>query len=103
MTDLSARTLLVPYLFIRTEGSRRHWYGVSAYSLEDAIALLHASGYALDPHDSAVSVRENVVLDDYERRHMEPSMGPMQFRGVWYPRHNLGGGLGKGRAHDQAT
>jgi hypothetical protein len=100
MTDLNARTLLVSYLFTRTEGLRRHWFGVSAYSLEDAVILLRASGYALDPNDPAVSVREHVVLDDYERRHMGPSMGPMEFRGVWYPRHNLGGGIGTGRHRD---
>ena len=96
MSDLSARTLLISYLFTRTEGSRRHWYGVSAYSLEDALALLRMSGVALDPRDPAVSVREHVVLDEYEQRHLGPNMGPMQFRGVWYPRQNLGGGLGTG-------
>src|SRR5262245_60312963 len=95
MTDLSARTLLIPYLFTRREGEQHHWYGVSAYSLDDAVALLAANGYALDPHDPAVSVREHVVLDDFERRHIAPSMGPMQFRGVWYPQHNLGDGVGK--------
>jgi hypothetical protein len=95
MTDLSARTLLIPYLFTRTEGLRRHWYGVSAYSLDDALALLEASGFLVDPNDPAVSIREHVVLDDYEQRHIGPSMGPMQFRGVWYPRHNLGGGGGE--------
>ena len=97
MSDLSARTLLIPFLFTRTEGLRRHWYGVSAFSLEDAIGLLRASGYALDPRDPAVSIREHVVLDEYEQRHIGPSMGPMQLRGVWYPRHNLGDGVGAGR------
>jgi len=89
--------LLIPYLFTRTEGSRRHWYGVSAFSLDDAVALLEASGFLLDPNDPAVSIREHVVLDDYEQRHIGPSMGPMQFRGVWYPRHNLGGGASGAR------
>ena len=103
MTDLSARKLLVPYLFTRLEGSFRRWYGVSAYSLDDAVALLGASGYSLDPHDPAVSVRDNVVLDEFEQRHIGPSMGPMQLRGVWYPQHNLGDGVGTGRDHNRLT
>jgi len=83
------------------EGSLRRWYGVSAYSLEDAVTLLSANGYPVDPHDSAISVRENVVLDEFEQRHIGPSMGPMQFRGVWYPQRNLGDGVGLGRHHDR--
>lgn len=103
MANLSDRKLLVPYLFTRVEGERRHWYGVSGYSLEDALALLRASGFALDVRDPAVSVREHVVLDDYERRHIGPNMGPMQLRGVWYPRHNLGDSAGKRRNLGRGT
>jgi len=65
MSDLSGRKLLTPYLFTRMEGSLRRRYGVSAYSLEDAVSL-SANGYPVDPHDPAISVRENIVLHEFE-------------------------------------
>ena len=89
MTDLSARKHLVPFLFTIENEGRSDWYGVSAYSLEDAVSLLRASGLSVDPNQPNVSVRENVRLTDFEQRHIGPNMGPMQFRGVWYPRGNL--------------
>lgn len=104
MTELSARTLLIPYLFARPQGGFVRWYGVSAYSLDDALALLRQHGYDIDLTDPAVTVRENAVLSDYEQRHLGPNMGPMQFRGVWYPQHNLGdAGAGPGGHRDQVT
>ena len=90
MTDLSARKLLIPYLFSRQRGGFTEWYGVSAYSLDDARALLRQYGYDIDLADPSMAVRERVVLTDDERRHLGPNMGPMQLCGVWYPQHNLG-------------
>ena len=89
MTDLSARKLLVPFLFTVNHPGRADWYGVSAYSLEDAVLLLLDAGFQIDPSDRSVTVRENVRLTEFEERHIGPNMGPMQLRGVWYPRMNL--------------
>jgi hypothetical protein len=89
MTDLSARKLLVPFLFTVNDSGRAKWYGVSAYSLEDALSLLRDAGFEIEPSDPAVTVRENARLTEFEERHIGPNMGPMQFRGVWYPRMNL--------------
>jgi hypothetical protein len=89
MTDLSARKLLVPFLFTVNDAGRSDWYGVSAYSLEDALSLLHNVGFEIDPSDPAVTVRESVQLTEFEERHIGPNRGPMQLRGVWYPRRNL--------------
>jgi hypothetical protein len=86
MTDLSARKLLVPFLFTVHDAGRADWYGVSAYSLEDAISLLRDAGFEIDP---SVTVRENVRFTEFEERHIGPNMGPMQLRGVWFPRMNL--------------
>ena len=89
MTDLSARQLLVPFLFTVDNGGRAEWYGVSGYSLEDALQLLRSAGFAIDPSSPSVTVREHARLTDFEARHIGPNMGPMQFRGVWYPRMNV--------------
>ena len=89
MTELRARQLLVPYLFIVDESGWLKHYGVSGYSLEDALALLQAIGVTVDPADPAVTVREHARLTEWETRHIGPNMGPMQFRGVWYPQSNL--------------
>jgi hypothetical protein len=90
MTDLAARKLLVPFLFtIKDEKGRAEWFGVSGYSREDAIALLSEAGFQIDPNAKNVTVRENVRLTDFEERHIGQNMGPMQFRGVWYPRLNV--------------
>jgi len=104
MSDLSARKLLTPYIFSRQRSGFVEWYGVSAYSLDDARALLRQYGYEIDPDDPAVSVRERVVLTDEEVRHIGPNMGPVQLRGVWYPRHNLGDAAAASRGHrDRVT
>ena len=104
MTELDGRRYLVPYLFTYRDRGLGQWYGVSAYSLADALALLHAYGYEVDPADPTLEVRENVKLTPFEERHLGPNMGPMQLRGVWYPRHNLGDeARNAGRVRDQVT
>ena len=89
MTELRARKLLVPYLFTIDEAGRLQHYGISGYSLKDALALLKAVGIAIDPSDPAVTVREHPRFTDWEARQIGPNMGPMQLRGVWYPQANL--------------
>ena len=104
MSDLAARELLVPYLFSVRRGGVVDWYGVSAYSLDDALGLLRAYGYELDPADPDVTVRERVQLTEFERRHIGSNMGPTQLRDVWYPRHNLGdAAAAAGRDRDRVT
>jgi hypothetical protein len=89
MSDLSARKFLVPYLFTVDRAGRAEWYGVSGYSIEDALSLLRDAGFVIDPTSPSVAVREHARLTDFEARHIGPNMGPMQLRGVWYPRMNL--------------
>jgi len=99
MSDLSTRKLLIPYLITSQRGEFLRWYGVSAYSLDDALRLLRQYGYDVDLTDPAVTVREHPVLTEYEQRHIAPSMGPQQLRGVWYPQHNLGDSAGSASHH----
>ena len=94
MTELSTRSHLIAYLFTVPENGRQSWYGVSAYSLTDALALLAERGVAIDSNDASVTIEEGITFHDLERRpvlrnHLVPNMSPMQFRGLWYPRGNL--------------
>ena len=89
MTELRARKLLVPYLVIADRAGRLQHFGVSGYSLEDALALLNVVGIPIDPSDPAITIREHPQFTDWEAKHIGPNMGPAQFRGVWYPPTNL--------------
>ena len=64
------------------------WYGVTAFSFEDAAQLLRRAGFPLE-QGVAVKVTEDVTVDQLDQKHVVPNMGPMQVRGVWYPRLNL--------------
>jgi hypothetical protein len=94
VTELAARSHLLAFLFTVTENNLPSWYGVSAYSLADALALLAERGVAIDMRAANVTIEEAITFHDLERRpilrnHLVPNMGPMQFRGLWYPRGNL--------------
>jgi len=64
-------------------------FGVTAFSREDAFQLLGASGYALSSDDPAIRVIEGIQVADLDQNHVIPNMGPIVFRGVWFPRANL--------------
>ena len=65
--------------------------GVTARSLEDAFALLDQHGY--DIHRTGpVEVRENVTVADLDQNDVVPNMGPIVFRGIWFPCLNIGFG-----------
>jgi hypothetical protein len=67
--------------------------GVTAYSESDAFALVRAQGFDRWYADaSEVRVDKGVRLSDLDPRNVAPNIGPMQFRGVWYPAANIGWG-----------
>jgi len=66
-------------------------FGVTAYSLDEAIQILHALGWDhYLPKDSAeLSISEGIrveSLDSFVRTHM----GSVATRGVWYPLNGIG-------------
>jgi hypothetical protein len=71
--------------------------GVTARSLEDAFALLDQHGYAFH-RNGPVVVRENVTVEDLDQGHVVANMGPIVFRGIWYPCLNIG--FGASGTHD---
>ena len=84
MTD---RHLLIAYWI---EDDAAEWHsrrlGVSAYSLDDALALLAGAGYEVDPESA--TIREDVAVGELDRSHVVPNMGVVSRRGVWYPNVN---------------
>jgi hypothetical protein len=65
-------------------------FGVTAWSVEDAFALIHAAGFSIDS-ESAI-VRNNVLPHEVDYSHVARNAGPAAFRGVWYPCLNIGWG-----------
>jgi hypothetical protein len=72
-----------------------HGFGVTAWSLADAKALLEASGYDFHKQASRVEIKEGVTVADLDAKHVAVNMGPIVVRGVWYPALNIGFGAPK--------
>jgi hypothetical protein len=62
-------------------------FGVTAWSLADALELIRALGYGhyLPDDPSALQVTEGVKVAALDQRHVVPNMGPIVVRGLWYP------------------
>lgn len=66
--------------------------GVTAFSLDDAIDIIRGSGLGecLPENLSEMRVVENVGYNDLDKSHVQPNMGPLVVRGLWYPFLNVG-------------
>jgi hypothetical protein len=73
---------------------RRFWFetanklgcagiGVTAYSREDAERLIQAEETL--KHYELVSVIDDVDIRSLDQNHIVPNIGPVNFRGIWYP------------------
>ena len=83
-----------PYLisfWIRFAGEPElhHSYGVTAYSLDDALELLKEHQLVGQEVESPIGISANVRIEDLDQA-LVPNCGPMVFRGVWYPYSDLG-------------
>ena len=72
------------------EPELQHSYGVTAYSLDDALELLKKHQLVGQDVESPIGISANVRIEDLDQGHVVPNCGPMVFRGVWYPCSNLG-------------
>jgi hypothetical protein len=63
-------------------------FGVTAYSLEDAIQIIQKWGYEVPNDLNGFVVSENIHYDQLDK-HVQPNMGPMVVRGLWYPNQNF--------------
>jgi hypothetical protein len=59
--------------------------GVTARDLEDARALLRAQVFAGQPLPALAGVIPDVPVSSLEPRHVVPTMGAVERRGVWFP------------------
>lgn len=80
---------LLKTYWIESPAIRSLGLGVTAFSRDDAFQLLSASGYTLSADDLSLRVTEGIQVADLDQNHIIPNMGPIVFRGVWYPRANL--------------
>ena len=59
--------------------------GITAHNLEDAKIILNEvfKGY---PAPIILTIKEDVDLRSLDERHVLPNIGPVIYRGVWFPR-----------------
>ena len=73
--------------------------GVTAYNEEDVYILLNEQGWLWHEEAQEVCIKHNIQINELDQNHVVNNMGPMQFRGVWYPCGNLGFGSPKENAY----
>lgn len=58
--------------------------GVTAFSLDDAFAIIHKSGYdwCLPDDLDTLEIHADVTVADLDRRHVVANMGPIVVRGM---------------------
>jgi hypothetical protein len=62
------------------------YFGVTAYSLDDALSLLQAcAAYTLPTPPVVVHAVPNVDVSTLDAGHVLPNMVPPNKRGVWFP------------------
>ena len=82
------RAVMSPRLVAYWFRTRHLGYGVTAFSLDEARALLREHGYPREGEEileTVVDVRHAHLDQD----HVVTNAGPIVMRGVWYPRLNL--------------
>lgn len=62
-----------------------HRFGVTAYTIEDAIDLIMSKALNTEERPEIKTVIENVDIRDLEQNHVAPNIGIPVIRGVWYP------------------
>jgi len=62
-------------------------FGVTAWSLDDAVAFINAFDYGryLPDNLAGLRVTEGVMVAELDQLHVVANMGPIVVRGMWYP------------------
>jgi hypothetical protein len=62
-------------------------FGVTGWSVDDALAIIRAFDYGgYLPEDLAgVQIIEGITAGELDQRHVVAKMGPIAVRGIWYP------------------
>jgi hypothetical protein len=66
--------------------------GVTARSIDDALAIVHAFGLGryLTDHIKEMQIVEGITIAELDQFHVVPNMGPIVVRGMWYPFLEIG-------------
>lgn len=64
-------------------------YGVTAYNIEDAKALLMKEIFCNKKLPTLIKLKENIKFSDIEPNHVAPNIGLFIKRGVWFPNLNM--------------
>ena len=62
--------------------------GVTAYSIEDAIAVIQAQESAMRYGPNFEEFIEDIDVQELDQGHVVPNMGVCTQRGVWFPNLN---------------
>ena len=65
-------------------------FGVTAFSLDDALQIIESAGYDLPEDMSALKIVEDIKVGDLDQPHVVKNMGPIVVRGMWYPFTKIG-------------
>jgi hypothetical protein len=65
-------------------------FGVTAFSVDDALQILRDVGYRLPEDTAEVRIVEDVRAIDLDELHVVRNMGPIVVRGIWYPFWKVG-------------
>lgn len=62
-------------------------FGVTGWSLDDALSIVRALGYGHYLPDDLTDLRitEGITVAELDQRHVVANMGPIVVRGTWYP------------------
>ena len=86
MADLS----LIPFWIVSGDKHGPLGFGVTAFSLDDALRIIREFGYNLPDDISQWRITERVRVADLDQNHIVPNMGPIVVRGLWYPFVKIG-------------
>jgi hypothetical protein len=85
-----AKSLLTAFWIVPPFPRRPLGFGVTAFSLKDALQIIQDEGFELPDDLSTLEIRENIKYDELESSYVQKHMGPIVVRGMWYPFHGVG-------------
>ena len=60
-------------------------YGVTAWTEDDALAILKAKVFANGPLPDNPTFTPDIDISTLDAGHIRPNMGSPNWRGIWYP------------------
>lgn len=76
---------LTAFWIVPPDSSGPRGYGVTAFTLSDALSIIRRFGCQLPDDLSTLRIIEGIRVADLDDFHVVPNMGPIVVRGMWYP------------------